>query len=83
VAVQLAGHFADHPRPVQSGPETRSDNLEAGAASRLPLGTVPELRALLNRALAAMPEGQARQLVLDAVRMLDDQAVELVRAEQA
>jgi len=34
-----------------------------------------QMKALLNRALASMPEGQARELVLAAVRLLDDEGL--------
>jgi hypothetical protein len=37
------------------------------------------MRALLNRALAVMPEGRARELVLEAVRLLEAEAVESTR----
>jgi len=41
------------------------------------------MRALLNRALGCLSDGQATRLVLEAVRLLDDPAVEHGAAERA
>jgi len=59
-----------------------AEALDTGVAELLSNHKV-QMRALLNRALGAMPEGHARELVLEARRLLDDQAVELDAAERA
>ena len=41
------------------------------------------MRALLNRALGVMPEGQARAFVLEAARLLDDEVEALDESQTA